>query len=90
MTYRRSSIKPRGGLSNFGHSRGGVIGEGELFTKSSGNDMYESFSVLLPHILWIHESDTKIRYILHAKHYHNGCASFSSETFGKSLIISGI
>ena len=49
--YRKCSINPPGGLFNFGPSRGGLIREGGLFTKSSDKDIFGSFSVLLSHIL---------------------------------------
>ena len=47
--YRKSSIKPPGGLFNFQPSRGGLIreeGEG-LFTKSSEKNIFGSFSFLI-------------------------------------------
>ena len=51
--YRKNSIKPPGGLFNFGPSRVGLNREGDLFTKSSEKDIFGSFSVLLFHILRI-------------------------------------
>ena len=55
LDYRKSSIKPPGGLFNVGPSRGGLlerglIREGGLFTKSSNKDIFGSFSVLSSHI----------------------------------------
>ena len=52
-SYRKSSIKPMGGLINFGHSRGGLIREGGLFKKLGTEDIDDSFIRLLPHILQI-------------------------------------
>ena len=48
ITYRKSSIKPLGGLFNFGPSRGGLIREGSLFTKSSDKGIFGSFQFFYP------------------------------------------
>ena len=56
IAYCKSSIKPRGGLFDFGPSRRGGLTErgvirGGLIKKSSDNDIFGSFSVLLLNIL---------------------------------------
>ena len=68
FTYRKSSIKPPGGLFNFGPSRGGLNREGGLlesgglFTKSSETDIFGSFSVPLFHILRIQHTIFRLKY----------------------------
>ena len=49
--YGKSSIKAPGGLFDFGSSRGRLIREGGLLTKSIDKDISGIFSVLLSHIL---------------------------------------
>ena len=62
--YRKSSIKPPGGLFNFGPSRGGgLIREGGFFTKSSDKDIFGSFSVLLSHSLWNQGTILRLKYV---------------------------
>ena len=67
-TYRKSSIKPPGGLFNFGPSRGGLNREGGLlergglFTKSSEKDIFGSFSVPLFHIFRIQHTIFRLKY----------------------------
>ena len=63
FTYRKSSIKPPGGLFNFGPSRGGLNREGGLFTKSSDKDIFGSFSVLLSHILRNQGTILRLKYV---------------------------
>ena len=58
MDTTKASQEKIGGLSNFENSRGdlierGLITEGDLFTKSNDKDIFDSCSVLLPHILRI-------------------------------------
>ena len=62
-TYPKSSIKPLGGLFNFGSSKGELIREGGLFTKSSDWDTFDSFPVLLPHILRNQLMILRLKYI---------------------------
>ena len=65
----RKSIKPLGGLFNFGPSRGrlirvgGRVREGGLFTKSSDKDIFGSFSVLLSHILQNQDTILRLKYV---------------------------
>ena len=54
--YRKSSIKPPGGLYNFGHSRWGPTTEWGLFKKLDEKDIYDRFISLLPHILRIQDA----------------------------------
>ena len=67
--YRKSSIKPPGGLFNFGPSRGGLNREGGLlergglFTKSSDKDIFGSFSVLLSHSLRNQGTILRLKYV---------------------------
>ena len=67
--YRKSSIKPPGGLFNFGPSRGGLNREGGLlergglFTKSSDKDIFGSFSVLLSHNLRNQGTILRLKYV---------------------------
>ena len=55
-------LSPLGGLFNFGPSRGGLIREGGLFTKSGDKDIFGSFSVLLSHILWNQHTILRLKY----------------------------
>ena len=63
--YRKSFIKPPGGLFNFRPSRGGLIreGGGGLFTKSSDKDIFGSFSALLSHILGNQDTILQLKYV---------------------------
>ena len=69
ITYRKSSIKPPGGLFNVGRSRGGLNREGGLlergglFTKSNDKDIFGSFSALIPHILRTQHTILRVKYI---------------------------
>ena len=68
-TYRKSSIKPPGGLFNFGPSRGGLNREGGLlergglFTKSKDKDIFDSFLVLSTQILRNQHTILRLKYI---------------------------
>ena len=65
---RKSSIKPPGGLFNFGPCGGGLNREGGLleggfFTKSNDKDIFGSFSVLLSHNLRNQNTIFLLKYI---------------------------
>ena len=60
---------PRGGLFNFGHSRGGLIREGSLFKKLDEKDIYDSFISLLPHILQFQHTILRVEYIYLTEFY---------------------
>ena len=70
--HHKSSIKLPGG---FGHSRGGLIREGDLFKKLDKEDVHDSFISLLPHILLIQHTTLGVKYInsteLYPKLYQN-------------------
>ena len=58
----KALLSPRGGLFNFGHSRGGLIREGgllesgSLIKKLDEEDVYDSCISHLPHILRIQDA----------------------------------
>ena len=59
----KALLSPWGGLFNFGPSRGGLIREGGLFTKSSDKDIFGSFSVLLSHSLRNQGTILRLKYV---------------------------
>ena len=67
--YRKSTIKPQGGLFNFGHSRGGLIREGGLFKTLDAEEIYDSFISLLPHILRVQDAVLRVKYINSTEFY---------------------
>ena len=57
-------------LIKFGHYRGGHIREGACLLKRGGlfkrleeEDTYDSFTSLLPRILWIQDASLRVKYI---------------------------
>ena len=67
MQYLKSSIKPPGAYLitdlPWGLKERGLIREGGLFTKSNDKDIFDSFSVLLSHILRNQHTILRLNYI---------------------------
>ena len=61
--YLKSSIQPPGAYLISDTPEGGLIREGGSFTKSYDKDIYDSFSVLLPHILCIQHTILRVKYV---------------------------
>ena len=61
--YHKSSIKPPGGLFDFGPSRRGLNGEGVYSRNQATKDIFGSFSVLLSHILQNQHTILWLKYV---------------------------
>ena len=59
----KALLSPPRGLFNFGHSRGGLLEREGLFKKLDEEDIYDSFTSLLPHILRIQDAILRVKYI---------------------------